>query len=178
MRRLLPVILTALLMGLAGFAQAQGSSVSLNSALFSQNSGYKPLAAFDGKEAAAPGFRLFRRVSVHVERTRLLLHLVDGSAEDPLEAWRVVRSELDSYGAGLAQKPEIIALTKADLLDDNRRMKIVTALEKATRARVFPISAPIEEGLEPLLDDVIGRLGAAREEEGSESAAAEHWSPL
>ena len=71
MRRLLPVISTTLLMGLAGFAQAQGSSVSLNSALFSQNSGYKPLAAFDGKEAAAPGFRLFRRVSVHVERARL-----------------------------------------------------------------------------------------------------------
>ena len=129
-------------------------------------------------EGAAEGAGIGDRFLGHVERTRLLLHLVDGSSDDPLKGWRIVRSELDSYGAGLAEKPEVIALTKADLLDDKQRMKVVAALEKATRARVFPISAPLEEGLEPLLDDVIGRLGAAGEEEGSESAAAEHWSPL
>src|SRR3569832_1253561 len=68
-------------------------------------------------EGAAEGAGIGDRFLGHVERTRLLLHLIDGAAEDPVEAWRVVRGELDSYGAGLAAKPEVIALTKADLLD-------------------------------------------------------------
>jgi GTP-binding protein len=129
-------------------------------------------------EGAAEGAGIGDRFLGHVERTRLLLHLVDGSVEDPLAAWRVVRGELDSYGAGLAEKPEIVALTKADLLGEKRRANIVAALEKGTHARVFPISAPLEEGLEPLLDDIISRLGAAREKEAIEPGDAKHWSPL
>src|SRR3989440_863035 len=82
-------------------------------------------------EGAAEGAGIGDRFLGHVERTRLLLHLIDGSGEQPVEAWRVVRGELDSYGEGLTDKPEVIALTKADLLDENERSKIVTALEKA-----------------------------------------------
>src|SRR5438874_3064857 len=129
-------------------------------------------------EGAAEGAVVGDRFLGHVERTRLLLHLVDGSQDDPLEAWRVVRGELDSYGAGLTGKPEVIALTKSDLIDDNERSKIVTALEKATRARVYPVSAPLDEGMEPLLDAMIQRLGAAAEEERLEAADERRWSPL
>ena len=129
-------------------------------------------------EGAAEGAGIGDRFLGHVERTRLLLHLVDGSAEHPLEGWRIVRGELDSYGAGLADKPEIIALTKADLLDDSKRRKIVKALEKESGAKVFPISAPLEEGLEPLLDAIIERLGSAGENESPETAHEGSWSPL
>jgi GTP-binding protein len=129
-------------------------------------------------EGAAEGAGVGDRFLGHVERTRLLLHLVDGSAEDPVEDWRVVRGELEGYGAGLAGKPELIALTKADLLDDKQRAKVAKALEKQSGARVFPISAPIEEGLEPLLDAVIERLGAAAEEVDDERADERNWSPL
>src|ERR671918_1079962 len=66
-------------------------------------------------EGAAEGAGIGDRFLGHVERTRLLLHLVDASSEDPVESWRVVRGELDSYGAGLGEKRELIALTKADL---------------------------------------------------------------
>src|SRR5207253_4417226 len=69
-------------------------------------------------EGAAEGAGIGDRFLGHVERTRVLLHLIDGAADDPVEAWRVVRGELDSYGAGLDDKIELIALTKADLLDD------------------------------------------------------------
>ena len=90
-----------------------------------------------------------------------------------------MRGELDSYGAGLDAKREIIALTKADLLDEKQRAKIVKALEKATGATVFPISAPLDEGMEPLLDTLIERLGSAAEDEPCELAGDEgHWSPL
>jgi GTP-binding protein len=129
-------------------------------------------------EGAAEGAGIGDRFLGHVERTRLLLHLVDGSAEDPLDAWQVVRGELDSYGAGLADKSELIALTKADLLDEKKRAKLVKALEKETGARVYPVSAPLEEGLEPLLDAVIERLGAAAEDDAAEVADERSWSPL
>jgi GTP-binding protein len=129
-------------------------------------------------EGAAEGAGIGDRFLGHVERTRLLLHLIDGSGDDPLEVWRVVRGELDSYGAGLTDKAEVIALTKADLLDDKKRGKIVKALEKETGARVFPISAPLEEGMEPLLDAIIERLGEAVEEDALETADERPWSPL
>jgi GTP-binding protein len=132
-------------------------------------------------EGAAEGAGIGDRFLGHVERTRLLLHIVDGSAEDPLAAWRVVRGELGDYGAGLGEKTELIALSKADLLDEKARTKLVKTLENSTGARVFPISAPLEEGMEPLLDAIIERLGRPAEDSGGadgEFADEGHWSPL
>jgi GTPase len=131
-------------------------------------------------EGAAEGAGIGDRFLGHVERTRLLLHLIDGSADDPLEAWRVVRGELGSYGAGLADKPELVALTKADLLDDKTRAKLVMGLEKEADEPVFAVSAPLEEGLEPLLDAIIERLNAAaaNEDQLEEAHGSSPWSPL
>ncbi|HEX6661573.1 MAG TPA: GTPase ObgE [Sphingomicrobium sp.] len=128
-------------------------------------------------EGAAEGAGIGDRFLGHVERTRLLLHLIDASSEDPVESWRIVRGEIESYGAGLSGKPEAIALTKADLLDDKQRARLVKALEKATGEQVFAVSAPLEEGLESLLDTVIERLGNVGEDR--EQAQGERtWSPL
>jgi len=128
-------------------------------------------------EGAAEGAGIGDRFLGHVERTRLLLHMVDASSDDPVEAWRVVRAELDSYGAGLAEKPEVIALSKADLIGEKQRAKTAKALEKASGAKVFPVSAPLGEGIEPLLDAVIERLGATAE--APEMLSEEKlWSPL
>jgi GTP-binding protein len=128
-------------------------------------------------EGAAEGAGIGDRFLGHVERTRLLLHLVDASSDDPLEGWRVVRGELDSYGAGLSEKSEIVALTKCDLVDEKKRSKLSKALEKDSGARVFAISAPLDEGLEQLLDAIIQRLGGVAEEH--ELAGQEKpWSPL
>jgi GTP-binding protein len=128
-------------------------------------------------EGAAEGAGIGDRFLGHVERTGLLLHLVDASSDDPVEAWRVVRGELDSYGAGLDDKPEIIALSKADLVDDKRRAKTAKALQKASGAKVFPVSAPLEEGLAPLLDAIIERVGSAAEDP-EPAEAGKSWSPL
>ena len=75
-------------------------------------------------EGAAEGAGIGDRFLGHVERTRLLLHLVDGSSDDPVAAWRVVRGEIESYGEGLEDKVEVIGLTKSDLLDDQRRAEV------------------------------------------------------
>ena len=129
-------------------------------------------------EGAAEGAGIGDRFLGHVERTRILLHLVDASAGDPVGAWRIVRGELDSYGAGLSDKPELIALTKTDLIDDKARAKVAKALAKASGATVFAVSAPLGEGLEPLLDAVIERLGDAAVESREETQGERPWSPL
>jgi len=129
-------------------------------------------------EGAAEGAGVGDRFLGHVERTGLLLHLVDASADDPVESWRVVRDELDSYGAGLTGKTEIIALSKADLVDEKQRAKATKALEKASGAKVFPISAPLDEGLGPLLDAVIERVGKEAADHARDAVAERNWSPL
>ncbi|HVH48606.1 MAG TPA: GTPase ObgE, partial [Sphingomicrobium sp.] len=113
----------------------------------------------------------------HVERTRTLLHLVDAAGDDPVDAWRVVRGELDSYGAGLADKPELIGLSRTDLVEAKQLAKITKALQKATGVRVFPISAPLGEGMEPLLDAIVQGLGRQAEAAVEEEAGGD-WSPL
>ena len=129
-------------------------------------------------EGAAEGAGIGDRFLGHVERTRLLLHLVDASEAKPVEAYKVVRGELKDYGAGLENKAEIVALTKIDTIDEKARAKVVKALEKASGAPVFPISAPLEEGLEALLDAIIQRLGTAAREPTANEPEPKPWSPL
>jgi GTP-binding protein len=129
-------------------------------------------------EGAAEGAGIGDRFLGHVERTRLLLHLVDASGEDPAEAYRIVRDELASYGAGLDLKTEIVALTKADMLDGEMLADVSSAVQEAAGSKPFPVSAPLEEGIEPLLDAVIRDLSVAREEEREEAEAERPWSPL
>ncbi|MBN9508310.1 MAG: GTPase ObgE, partial [Alphaproteobacteria bacterium] len=67
-------------------------------------------------EGAHEGVGLGDRFLGHVERCAVLLHLIDGAAGDVVQAWRTVRAELAAYGGGLTDKPEIIALNKADAM--------------------------------------------------------------
>ncbi len=88
-----------------------------------------------------------------------------------------MRGELESYGAGLADKSEVIAISRADLIDDDRLTDLKAELEDATGVTPLFVSAPLGEGMETLLDAVIQRLGTVKEAE--EEATEEHpWSPL
>jgi GTP-binding protein len=130
-------------------------------------------------EGAAEGAGIGDRFLGHVERTRLLVHLVDASAKDPAGDYRIVRSELEDYGAGLEDKTELIVLSKIDLVDSKQGSKALKAVEKVSGAGAFPISAPLEEGLEPLLDAIIERLAATPKSSGlADEAPEKGWSPL
>jgi GTPase len=129
-------------------------------------------------EGAAEGAGIGDRFLGHVERTRLLLHLVDASDADPAEAYRIVRDELAAYGAGLELKPEIVALTKSDMLDEELLADVRRAVEEAAGSIPFPVSAPLDEGIEPLLDEIVRDLSVAQEEEREEAEAGRPWSPL
>src|SRR5438552_4642936 len=102
-------------------------------------------------EGAHEGKGLGDRFLRHVERTRMLLHLVDlfpADGTDPAAGYRTVRAELLAYGHGLAERPEIVAATKADLGEGAKAAK---ALSKAIGRPVMPISAVSGTGLKPLL---------------------------
>ena len=131
-------------------------------------------------EGAAEGAGIGDRFLGHVERTKVLLHLVDAAGDDPIEAWQVVRGELESYGAGLAGKAEVIGLSRSDLLDKERLAEIKRALAEVTGQTVFPTSAPLGEGIEPLLNAIIQRLGSDEIVEDEDEVAADDrpWSPL
>ena len=129
-------------------------------------------------EGAAEGVGIGDRFLGHVERTRLLLHLVDAASEEPAEGYRIVRDEIAAYGAGLELKPEIIALTKADMLDDQLLADVRRSVEQAADSKLFPISAPLDEGIAPLLDEIVRDLSMAEEEESEEAEAERPWSPL
>ena len=129
-------------------------------------------------EGAAEGAGVGDRFLGHIERTRVLLHLIDGSSDNPAEGYRIVRDELAAYGAGLELKPEIVAITKADLLDKKGLSEVIKAIGSAADSKPLPVSAPLGEGVEPLLDAIIGHLGAAREQEREEAESEQPWSPL
>lgn len=129
-------------------------------------------------EGAAEGAGIGDRFLGHVERTGLLLHLVDAAGDDPVEAWRVVRGELETYGAGLFDKPEVIALSRSDLVDDERLRELKAEITEAAGTTPFPISAPLNEGIEALLDKLIERLGPEAERAEETADGERPWSPL
>ena len=102
-------------------------------------------------EGANAGTGLGIRFLGHVERCPVLLHLVDGTAEDVAGAYNTVRRELDAYGAGLAGKPEIVALNKCDALRREDAAEKRAALAKASGRDVAVISAVAGTGVTGVL---------------------------
>jgi GTP-binding protein len=102
-------------------------------------------------EGAHEGHGLGDRFLGHVERCRVLLHLIDGTDEDVATNYKTVRKELKAYGAGLSRKAEIIALNKCDALDAADIKRKVAALKKASKKPVYAISAVAGKGVDEIL---------------------------
>jgi GTPase len=130
-------------------------------------------------EGAADGAGIGDRFLGHIERCKVLLHLVDATGEDPVGAWRIVRGELDAYGAGLTDKTEVIGLNKIDAVEPAELKKIAAKLKRASKAEIFMLSGASGEGIEAVLDrlsDAIG-LPAAAIAKG-ETLESKEWSPI
>ena len=126
-------------------------------------------------EGAAEGAGIGDRFLGHVERCRVLLHLVDATGDDPVEAYRVVRGELDAYGAGLIDKPEVIGLNKIDALAPEEVKKLAAKLKRASKAEVMLLSGAAGTGIEAVLDRLADAIPVP--ETPTETASAE-WSPI
>src|SRR5436189_2458765 len=102
-------------------------------------------------EGAHEGAGLGDRFLGHVERCRVLLHLVDGTIEDAGIAYKTVRMELDAYGEGLEEKPEIVALSKADALTPEQLKRQSARLKRAAKATPLGVSAATRLGVSEVL---------------------------
>jgi GTP-binding protein len=102
-------------------------------------------------EGAHEGQGLGDRFLGHIERTQVLLHLIDGTAQDVVANYKTIREELKSYGREVAQKKEIIALNKCDALLDEEIAEKVAALKSVTRRKIYTISAVSRQGVDEVL---------------------------
>ena len=129
-------------------------------------------------EGAVDGAGVGDRFLGHIERCRVLLHLVDSSGEDPIEGFEVVREELAAYGAGLAEKPQIVALNKIDAVDPEELADLRAEMEEVSGGEVLLLSGATQEGLEVVLDRLIGLLGPAEGEADDDEGERPQWSPI
>jgi GTP-binding protein len=90
----------------------------------------------------------------HIERTRLLLHLIDATADDPIANYQTIQQELHAYGRGLAERPQILALNKVDAADPETIDAVATQLSQLSQVPVFQISAVAQIGLDALLQKI------------------------
>jgi GTP-binding protein len=128
-------------------------------------------------EGAAEGAGLGHRFLGHVERCAAVLHLVDATGEDPANDYRVIRGELDAYGEGLTDKPEIVALTKVEVLDPDTLDAAKAELEAECGKTVFMVSSVARQGLKPLLSTVYQHVETRRAGERTPEKTDDPWSP-
>jgi GTPase len=123
-------------------------------------------------KGAAEGVGIGDRFLGHIERCRVLVHLVDGGVDSPTKAYRTVRQELENYEAGLEDKTEIVVLNKVDMLDSVTAERRRRALEKAIGKPVLMMSSVTRVGVDAVLDKLIEIAGRTVKEEDPA------WSPV
>jgi GTP-binding protein len=119
-------------------------------------------------EGAHEGVGLGTRFLGHVERTAVLLHLIDATQDDVVGAYKTIRNELKAYGHGLAKRKEIIALNKIDALTPDMIEEKQAALAKATRKKVQVISAAARKGTEEILSELWKQIQKDRNEDSDD----------
>jgi GTPase len=128
-------------------------------------------------EGAHEGSGLGDRFLGHAERCGAILHLIDGTQSTIARAYKTIRGELEAYGHGLADKPEIVALNKIDAISKPELTRKKAALEKASGAKVFLISGVSGEGVNDVLRAMASEINKRRNKEHRGDAAASAWSP-
>jgi GTP-binding protein len=128
-------------------------------------------------EGAHEGAGLGDRFLGHVERCRVLLHLVDGTGEHAGQAYKAVRAELEAYGHRLADKPEIVALSKADALGVEQLKQQAGRLKRAAGHSPLLVSAVTGDGVVEVLRAVIRQIDAAASPLDRVHAPQSAWQP-
>lgn len=128
-------------------------------------------------EGAHEGVGIGDRFLAHIERCGALLHLVDGTSEHAGKAYKTVRAELTAYGAGLEDKPEIVALSKIDALSPELLKQQKERLQRAAKKKPLLLSAQSGQGVPEALRALLDIVDAGRAEETAASRPKEPWRP-
>ena len=103
---------------------------------------------------ASEGIGLGHDFLRHIERTRVLLHLIDATADNPIADYQTIQQELEAYGHGLPERPQIIAFNKIDAVDDETLELITSELQELTSVPLFHVSAVTRAGLDTLTQKI------------------------
>ena len=129
-------------------------------------------------EGASEGAGLGHRFLGHVERCAVLLHLVDATSSDPVAAYRTLRKELNAYRAGLADKPEIVALNKIDALSADEVARIAKSFRSRTKKKPLLLSAVSGEGRLGVLRKLLAAIDRTRAERAAPyEVSLRAWQP-
>jgi GTPase len=128
-------------------------------------------------EGAHEGAGLGTRFLGHVERCRVLLHLVDATQDDITGAYRTVRAELKAYGGELTKKKEIVALSKCDALDEATLAVKAAELKSAARKKPLMLSAVAGKGVKEVLTAVAREISKSKAAEHTEALEGEEQRP-
>jgi len=128
-------------------------------------------------EGAHEGAGIGDRFLGHVERCAVLLHLVDATLDDPAEAYRVIRGELEAYGAGLEEKPEIVALSKSDAVPPDELKRKSRALAKVAGGKRLVLSAVSGDGMTQALRALAAEIKSARAKRNAPERREAGWRP-
>jgi GTP-binding protein len=130
-------------------------------------------------EGAHEGAGIGDRFLGHIERCKVLVHLVDGTQEDVAGAYKTIRSELQFYDEALAEKPEIVVLNKVDALDEDALKSKMKALKKVSKQEPLAVSGVTGQGTKDVLYRIVAALDADKAEKAEAVRRAEqpHWAP-
>jgi GTP-binding protein len=128
-------------------------------------------------EGAHDGIGLGDKFLGHVERCRVLLHLIDANTEHAGKAYKTIRRELEAYGEGLADKPEIVTLSKVDSVDAETLKQQSARLKRAAKCTPLKISSATNTNLRMALREILARIDAADAEKKIAAVAAVEWRP-
>ena len=121
-------------------------------------------------EGAHEGVGIGDRFLGHVERCQVLLHLVSAQEEDVAKAYQIIRDELEAYCHGLSEKPEIIALSQIDILDEEKKQEKQKQLEQISGKKVHLLSAVTHAGIEATLRSIARNIDESRKEKAAKEA--------
>ena len=107
---------------------------------------------------AAEGIGLGHDFLRHIQRTKILIHLIDSISENPIHDFEIIEQELKQYGKGLLDKERIVVINKKELVDVNYLKTITKKLENLSKKKVLAISSSLREGLSSLLSEVWDRI--------------------
>jgi len=128
-------------------------------------------------EGAHEGVGLGDKFLGHAERCGAILHLIDGTESEIARAYSTIRAELDAYGQGLTDKPEIVVLNKSDAIPKSALAKKRAALKKACGREVFVMSGFTGEGVEEVLRALAKEIAKRRAKDKKGRATARAWAP-
>lgn len=126
-------------------------------------------------EGAHEGAGLGTRFLGHAERTQVILHLVDGTQSAIARAYKTIRTELQNYGHGLADKPEVVVLNKTDAVPKDALKRKIASLERVSGQKIIAMSGATGDGVDQVLYAIVRKLSERRPEKRGENTR--EWAP-